>query len=229
MLALDSSPTAIERLSSAAQAEGLPLQAQRADLSAGDLPGEHDTIVAIGLLMFFPRARALELLRALQVRVRPGGVAIVNVLLEGTTWLEPFEPGRRHLFAEGELERHFAGWTHLATVRHEFPAPGGALKRFATGTYVVWYPVIPRTEAHDLPRKLRAAAQRAGRGWLHATLAVGHPPLEPNERPGLTASGVFIINPPHTLAAGLKEALPLLVDVLGRGRGQGHAVETGDG
>lgn len=132
VLALDSSPTAIERLSSAAQAEGLPLQAQRADLSAGDLPGEHDTIVAIGLLMFFPRARALELLRALQVRVRPGGVAIVNVLLEGTTWLEPFEPGRRHLFAEGELERHFAGWTHLATVRHEFPAPGGALKRFAT-------------------------------------------------------------------------------------------------
>lgn len=132
VLALDSSPTAIERLSSAARAEGLPLQAQRADLSAGDLPGEHDTIVAIGLLMFFPRERALELLRALQVRVRPGGVAIVNVLLEGTTWLEPFEPGRRHLFAEGELERHFAGWTHLATVRHEFPAPGGALKRFAT-------------------------------------------------------------------------------------------------
>lgn len=103
-----------------------------------------------------------------------------------------------------------------------------ALKRFATGTYVVWYPVIPRTEAHDLPRKLRAAAQRAGRGWLHATLAVGHPPLEPNERPGLTASGVFVINPPHTLAAGLKAALPLLVDVLGRGRGQGHAVESGD-
>ncbi len=27
-----------------------------------------------------------------------------------------------------------------------------ALKRFATGTYAVWYPVIPRPEAHDLPR-----------------------------------------------------------------------------
>jgi 23S rRNA (adenine2030-N6)-methyltransferase len=101
-----------------------------------------------------------------------------------------------------------------------------ALQRFATGTYLVWYPVIPRTEAHDLPRKLRGHAQRAGRPWLHATLALGHPPLELDERPGLTASGVFVINPPHTLAAGLKAALPVLVDVLGRGRGQGQAVEA---
>lgn len=100
-----------------------------------------------------------------------------------------------------------------------------ALKRFSTGTYVVWYPVIPRTEAHDLPRKLRGHAQRAGRGWLHATLAIGHPPLGPDERPGLTASGVFVINPPHTLQAGLAAALPLLVQILGRGRGQGHTLE----
>lgn len=100
-----------------------------------------------------------------------------------------------------------------------------SLKRFATGTYLVWYPVIPRAEAHDLPRKLRGHAQRAGRPWLHATLAVGHPPLGPDERPGLTASGVFVINPPHTLQAGLAEALPLLVGALGRGRGQGHTLE----
>lgn len=30
-----------------------------------------------------------------------------------------------------------------------------ALQRFATGTYVVWYPLIPRPEAHDVPRKLK--------------------------------------------------------------------------
>lgn len=29
-----------------------------------------------------------------------------------------------------------------------------ALQRFATGCYVVWYPVIPRQEAHQLPRRL---------------------------------------------------------------------------
>jgi tellurite methyltransferase len=132
VLALDSSPTAIERLAAAALAERLPLEARRVDLSSGDLPGEFDTIVAIGLLMFFPRERSLGLLRSIQTHVRPGGVAIVNVLTEGTNWLEPFEPGRRHLFAAGELERHFADWTILATRAHEFPADGGAIKRFAT-------------------------------------------------------------------------------------------------
>jgi 23S rRNA (adenine2030-N6)-methyltransferase len=34
------------------------------------------------------------------------------------------------------------------------------LKRFATGTYMVWYPVIPRPEAHDLPRRLKTLANR---------------------------------------------------------------------
>jgi 23S rRNA (adenine2030-N6)-methyltransferase len=31
--------------------------------------------------------------------------------------------------------------------------------RFATGTYAVWYPIIPRPEAHDVPRKLKTLAQ----------------------------------------------------------------------
>ncbi len=39
---------------------------------------------------------------------------------------------------------------------------GDALKRFATGTYVVWYPIIPRPEAHDLPRRLKTLAQKSG-------------------------------------------------------------------
>jgi 23S rRNA (adenine2030-N6)-methyltransferase len=33
-------------------------------------------------------------------------------------------------------------------------------------------------------------------------------------RPGLPASGVFIINPPHTLKAALKDALPQMVALL---------------
>ena len=47
-----------------------------------------------------------------------------------------------------------------------------ALKRFATGTYAVWYPIIPRPEAHDLPRRLKTMATKAGKSWLHATLTV---------------------------------------------------------
>lgn len=105
-----------------------------------------------------------------------------------------------------------------------------SLRKFATGTYMVWYPVIPRPEAHELPRRLKTLANQAGKPWLHAVLNIGLPPAEPGEpagRPGLTASGVFLVNPPHTLKAGLQQALPPLVEVLGRGRGQSQLVESG--
>ncbi|HKB54053.1 MAG TPA: 23S rRNA (adenine(2030)-N(6))-methyltransferase RlmJ [Ramlibacter sp.] len=108
-----------------------------------------------------------------------------------------------------------------------------SLKRFPTGAYVVWYPVIPRPEAHDLPRRLKTLANQAGKPWLHATLAIGqaegeiHIPGERQHGPGLTASGMFVINPPHTLRAALQVALPQLVNVLGRGKGQGQTLEAG--
>ncbi|MHB1125171.1 MAG: 23S rRNA (adenine(2030)-N(6))-methyltransferase RlmJ [Ramlibacter sp.] len=107
-----------------------------------------------------------------------------------------------------------------------------ALKRFVTGTYVVWYPVIPRPEAHELPRRLKTLANQAGKPWLHATLAIGQDearnvPGEPDRGQGLTASGMFVINPPHTLRPALQAALPQLLQVLGRGRGQGQALEAG--
>ncbi|MGV3569033.1 MAG: 23S rRNA (adenine(2030)-N(6))-methyltransferase RlmJ [Ramlibacter sp.] len=110
-----------------------------------------------------------------------------------------------------------------------------SLRRFATGSYLVWYPVIPRPEAHELPRRLKTLANQAGKPWLHATLNIGQSPArtkvvvpgEKEVRPGLTASGVFLVNPPHTLKPALQAALPQLVEVLGRGRGQGFVVEAG--
>ncbi len=108
-----------------------------------------------------------------------------------------------------------------------------SLKRFATGTYAVWYPVIPRPEAHDLPRRLKTLANQAQKPWLHATLSIGADtdaaPTELGERrrPGLEASGMFLINPPHTLKAQLAEALPQLLAILGRGRGKSFALDSG--
>ena len=107
-----------------------------------------------------------------------------------------------------------------------------SLKRFATGTYAVWYPIIPRPEAHDLPRRLKTLSNQAGKPWLHATLNIGQAeernvPGEPERGQGLTASGMFVVNPPHTLKAALQLALPQLVQVLGRGRGQGQTLESG--
>jgi 23S rRNA (adenine2030-N6)-methyltransferase len=107
-----------------------------------------------------------------------------------------------------------------------------SLRKFATGSYMVWYPVIPRPEAHELPRRLKTLANQAGKPWLHATLNIGQSPEKapaPGEqaRHGLTASGVFLVNPPHTLKAALQQALPAVLEVLGRGRGQGQVVEAG--
>ena len=107
-----------------------------------------------------------------------------------------------------------------------------AVKRFATGTYVVWYPIIPRPEAHDLPRKLKTLAVKSGRPWLHATLTVKSSKLTVDAegdvvRPGLPASGMFIINPPHTLKAELNAALPQMVALLGQDRNAGFTLEHG--
>jgi 23S rRNA (adenine2030-N6)-methyltransferase len=109
---------------------------------------------------------------------------------------------------------------------------GEALQRFATGTYAIWYPVIPRPEAHDLPKKLKTLATRAGRPWLDATLTVkGSKLLKTVEgeviRPGLPASGMFLINPPFTLHDQLKGTLPQLVDWLGQDRNAGFTLARG--
>jgi 23S rRNA (adenine2030-N6)-methyltransferase len=105
-----------------------------------------------------------------------------------------------------------------------------SLKRFATGVYVVWYPIIPRPEAHELPRRLKTVTNNAGKPWLHAVLNIGHPPHAAGEAPahgpGLSASGMFVINPPHTLKPLMNEALPQLVELLGRGRGKSHLLES---
>ena len=107
-----------------------------------------------------------------------------------------------------------------------------ALARFAIGTYIVWHPIIPRPEAHDLPRKLKTAAMKAGRSWLHATLSVKNSRITTDargeqQRPGLPASGMFVINPPHTLKAGLQLALPQLVQLLAQDRHAQFALDSG--
>ena len=107
-----------------------------------------------------------------------------------------------------------------------------SLVRFATGTYVVWYPIIPRPEAHDVPRKLKTLATKAGKSWLNATLTVKSSKLYSDDtgvvkRPGLPASGMFVINPPHTLKQALKDALPQLAALLGQDQHATSSVDSG--
>jgi 23S rRNA (adenine2030-N6)-methyltransferase len=109
-----------------------------------------------------------------------------------------------------------------------------ALARFATGTYAIWYPIIPRPEAHDLPRKLKTLANKAGKPWLHATLTVKSSKLLTSPggeqtRPGLPASGMFVINPPHTLKAALQVALPQLALALAQDKHARWTLESAGG
>jgi 23S rRNA (adenine2030-N6)-methyltransferase len=107
-----------------------------------------------------------------------------------------------------------------------------AMVRFATGTYAVWYPIIPRPEAHDLPKRLKTLATKLGKSWLHATLTVKSSKLTTDAegetvRPGLPASGMFIINPPFTLKPALALALPQMVEALGQDRNAAFGLESG--
>jgi 23S rRNA (adenine2030-N6)-methyltransferase len=112
-----------------------------------------------------------------------------------------------------------------------------SLKRFSTATFMIWFPVLARREAQDLPRQLQQVCEKAGKDFLCASLQVkdfsnaaprysreGNAPssragsrpdasIEPKAA-GLAASAVFVVNPPYTLKPLLVNTLPKLVEML---------------
>lgn len=130
--AVDASSTAIARIRGAAAAERLPVRAVEADLASFATAETYDAVASIGLLMFFERARARALLDLIRAAVRPGGVAIVAVLVEGTTYTSMFDPDRHCLFGPNELDEAFADWEVVESRGERFPAPGDTVKVFST-------------------------------------------------------------------------------------------------
>jgi 23S rRNA (adenine2030-N6)-methyltransferase len=95
-----------------------------------------------------------------------------------------------------------------------------ALKRFPTGTYALWYPMLSKLESRQLPDKLK----RLGcSNWLHATLEVKAPAKDGF---GMNGSGMFVINPPWTLEKKLHETLPKLTELLAQGAGAKYTLES---
>jgi 23S rRNA (adenine2030-N6)-methyltransferase len=94
-----------------------------------------------------------------------------------------------------------------------------SLERFATGCYAVWYPQLLKPEARQLPERL----QRLGaKNWLHVTLSVRK---AASDGFGMHGSGMFIINPPWTLAATLAAEMPWLRDALAEDAGASFTLE----
>lgn len=130
--ALDASPAAVADLARRAAEAGLRLEARVAELRRYCAERQYDSVAAIGLLMFFACGDARAVLGQLRESVRPGGVAAVNVLVEGTTYMAMFDPDGYCLFGRDELAQAFEGWQTLVSLHEDFPAPGGTLKRFHT-------------------------------------------------------------------------------------------------
>jgi 23S rRNA (adenine2030-N6)-methyltransferase len=82
-----------------------------------------------------------------------------------------------------------------------------AVRRFPSGCYALWYPIIDLPPAVALPGRLTALGVA---DWLHVRLRVRR------SGPGLAGSGVFVVNPPFTLPDTLGASLPELVAGLGQ-------------
>ena len=132
VVAIDASSVAVEIIQEATLNENLRIRPVLADIASYSILETFDTIVAIGLLMFFRREKALALLSDIQEHVAEHGLAIINVLTEGTTYMGMFEPGNYYLFGRDELQQRFKGWGILRSIHDSFDAPGNTKKEFST-------------------------------------------------------------------------------------------------
>ena len=94
-----------------------------------------------------------------------------------------------------------------------------ALSRFASGTYMVWYPLLQRGDTRQLPEKLKKLAP----DWLNVSLTVHAPQADGF---GMHGSGLFIVNPPWTLKIILQGTLPLLTKTLAQDDSAAFKLET---
>jgi 23S rRNA (adenine2030-N6)-methyltransferase len=83
-----------------------------------------------------------------------------------------------------------------------------AHRRFATGVYTIWYPVIERRWVKRFERGIR----ETGIGPVDL-YELGVAP--DGRRQGLTGSGMLVVNPPWKLRDEMSEALPWLARELG--------------
>ena len=94
-----------------------------------------------------------------------------------------------------------------------------SLQRFATGTYILWYPLLQRPEPLQMLERL---ARLPLKSWLHVSLTLQQPSIDGF---GMYGSGLFIVNPPWTLPALLAESMPTLVEKLGLDSGADYRLE----
>lgn len=83
-----------------------------------------------------------------------------------------------------------------------------AYKKFATGTYILWYPVVKR----ELVEQMQASFIKSD---VKNLLQVEFCQQEDTQEYGMTGTGLFIVNPPWQLSQQLEKIMPYLITKLG--------------
>lgn len=80
-------------------------------------------------------------------------------------------------------------------------------KRFATGTYLIWYPVVNRRQTQGM---IDGIIDTGIKRILQIELAI----RPDNNQKGMTASGMIVVNPPWKLQQQMQDILPWLRNIL---------------
>lgn len=92
------------------------------------------------------------------------------------------------------------------------------IKRFAEGVYIVWYPILTRGDHVYLIDQLRELTDKN----LNISMTVQEPDAQGF---GMLGSGLFIINPPWTLAEKMQSVMPYLTDKLAQFNGASFQID----
>jgi 23S rRNA (adenine2030-N6)-methyltransferase len=106
---------------------------------------------------------------------------------------------------QGELERLVEGL-------------GEAVRRFATGTFLLWYPIKDMKAVAAFRRKIAALE-------LSKVLAVELMIRGGEDTQRLNGAGLVVVNAPYTLEAKLKVLMPVLMSLLAQGDGARFLVQ----
>jgi 23S rRNA (adenine2030-N6)-methyltransferase len=108
-------------------------------------------------------------------------------------------------------------------IKHDFETVveivAQAHRKFSTGIYAIWYPVVERRRVEALERRL---VETGIRNIQRFELAVA----PDSAAGGMRAAGMIVINPPWTLRATMSTLLPRLVDTLAQGDGAFFRCDT---
>ena len=95
-----------------------------------------------------------------------------------------------------------------------------SLTRFSTGTYMVWYPILQRSEPAEMVDDLIHLDLP---NWLNVEMTIQEASAEGF---GMHGSGLFIVNPPWTLPKILEETMPVLTQLLALDGAASYAIDS---